>query len=83
MLAAFSPPYVRAGRGIIDDADRDGGKTVKLPVGPVDHAAVELVRFGADVEILDPPELRARMQEIAAAMTRLYSRHRSHPRRRV
>lgn len=83
MLAAFSPPYVRAGMEIVDDADRDGWQTVKLPVGPVDHAAVELVRLGADVEILDPPELRTRMQEIAAAMTRLYSRRRSRSRRRV
>jgi predicted DNA-binding transcriptional regulator YafY len=82
MLAAFSPSFVRAGMVIGDDVDPDGWRTARLPIGPVDQAAVELIRLGDDAEILGPSELRTRMQEIAMGMTRLYSGGRSRSRRR-
>ena len=43
-----------------------------MPVGSVRQACVELLRFGAELEVVDPPELRARMTETAAAMSTLY-----------
>ncbi len=70
--AAFSPPFVRAGMMVSDEVDGEGWRMATLPIGSVKQAAIEFLRLGADVEILDPPELRARMEEIVVGMTKLY-----------
>jgi len=44
-----------------------------IPMESVGHAAGLLLRFGAEVEVLGPPELRNRMAETAVALARLYS----------
>lgn len=72
MLAAFSPPYVRAHTKLHDDAGPGGWCTATLPVGSTRQAVVDLLRFGAEIEVVDPPELRRRMAEIAADLGRLY-----------
>jgi predicted DNA-binding transcriptional regulator YafY len=38
----------------------------------LDYLAVDLLRFGADVEVLEPPELRERVATTARAMAELY-----------
>lgn len=43
-----------------------------LSVGSIENAALEILRFGAHAEVVGPPELRARMAEIAGALARLY-----------
>ena len=40
-----------------------------------DGAARHLMRLGADVEVLDPPELRERMSEVATRLAALYDVH--------
>ena len=72
MLEAFTSPFVRAGARIEDDAGPDGWRNATLPVGSIRQASLELLRFGAEAEVLDPPELRAAMAEIARAMGRIY-----------
>lgn len=73
MLPAFTSPFVQAGTEIGSGADAEGWRTATLPIGSVRQAAVELLRFGAEAEVLDPPELRARMAEIASGLHRLYA----------
>jgi predicted DNA-binding transcriptional regulator YafY len=49
-----------------------GWTRVTIPIESVDHAARELLRMGAECEVLQPAELRARVAETAAALVRLY-----------
>ncbi len=48
------------------------GEVFTIPIESIDHAAAELLRCGADVEVLSPPELRARMAEQARALSAIY-----------
>ena len=72
MLAAFSSPYVRTRLVIENETDVQGWREARLPVGSVRQAAVEFLRLGAEVEVLEPEALRAKMAEMAAALRRLY-----------
>ena len=54
-------------------ADADGWITVRLPVESVDIAHDDLLHLGVDAEILEPPELRAK---VAATVATLHSRYR-------
>jgi predicted DNA-binding transcriptional regulator YafY len=72
MLEAFTSPYVRAAAQISSTVDAEGWHTVIMPVGSIRQACVELLRFGADAEVLEPPDLRAKMAAAVAAMNALY-----------
>jgi predicted DNA-binding transcriptional regulator YafY len=73
LLNALSPPYVKARMRIEDAPDSDGWRIAVLPIGKtVWHAATELLRFGAEAEVLEPAELREKMAEIAQAMAARY-----------
>ncbi|HEY4249726.1 MAG TPA: YafY family protein [Roseomonas sp.] len=72
MLAAFSSPYVRAGTRVEPVADAAGWRLATLPIGSLREAVVDLLRLGAEAEVIDPPALRARMAAIAAGMIALY-----------
>ncbi|GAA3299799.1 YafY family transcriptional regulator [Dactylosporangium vinaceum] len=64
-----------AGRALRDSAEPEAGGWVRvvLPIQSIEHARVDFGRFGADIEVLEPAELRAAMRATAEAMTRLYS----------
>jgi predicted DNA-binding transcriptional regulator YafY len=53
-------------------ADADGWVRARVPIESADHALSEFLRLGADLEILEPAELRARAARTARAMTALY-----------
>ncbi|WP_316175161.1 MULTISPECIES: YafY family protein [unclassified Bradyrhizobium] len=73
LLEVVSQPYVRARTRISDAADADGWRIATIPIGTTAwHAATELLRFGADAEVLEPAELRAMMAELARAMAERY-----------
>lgn len=72
LLAAFCPPYVRANTELGAETDAEGWRTATLPVGRTKQAVVDLLRLGAEVEVLDPPDLRERMAAIAASLATLY-----------
>lgn len=72
MLEAFSSPYVRTRLTVENQTDGQGWRKVILPVGSVRQAAVEFLRLGAEVEVLEPETLRAKMSEITTALCRLY-----------
>jgi predicted DNA-binding transcriptional regulator YafY len=65
-----------AAREAIDsapEADGDGWVELVLAFEHLDVAAHELLQFGDDLEVLDPPELRQRMVDTVAAMSARYA----------
>jgi predicted DNA-binding transcriptional regulator YafY len=50
----------------------DSGAEVLMPIESIEHGARQLLGFGAEVEAVEPPELRAEMQAQAGALARLY-----------
>ncbi|WP_431687282.1 helix-turn-helix transcriptional regulator [Hahella sp. NBU794] len=73
MMDALNSPYVRAATLLDSTPDAQGWRKAKLPVGALRQACVELLRFGADLEVLEPPELREKMASIAEEMAQLYA----------
>jgi predicted DNA-binding transcriptional regulator YafY len=71
-LAHLTDPAVVAAAKRNAVADRDGWVRTRIPIETSEHAVGELLRLGADVEVLAPLELRRRMATVAAAMVRLY-----------
>lgn len=55
-------------------ADADGWIEVTIPIENIDHAADQLMRLGAEVEVLSPTELRAQMARTASALAMIYGR---------
>ena len=72
LMEAFISPFVRAGTKISDEANSAGWRMATMPIGSMWHSATELLRFGAEVEVLEPPELRSKMTEITAGLNRIY-----------
>jgi predicted DNA-binding transcriptional regulator YafY len=56
--------------------DGQGRVTLVLPVESVEVAYSQILRFGPEAEVLDPPELRARLRDAASRMHRLYDAER-------
>jgi predicted DNA-binding transcriptional regulator YafY len=73
MLGALTSPYVRSETVIDPEADAEGWRRAVVPVGSVRQACVELLRFGLELEVLGPPELRAKMAELSAGLGALYA----------
>ncbi|MFF1821916.1 helix-turn-helix transcriptional regulator [Kribbella sp. NPDC058245] len=52
--------------------DADGSVTVILEIESIGNAAAALCRFGAGLEVLEPPELRAELATLGRTLTTLY-----------
>jgi len=52
--------------------DRRGWRRITIPIESVDHASVELLKVGAECEVLSPRELRERMAKSTAALATIY-----------
>ncbi|MGI8678833.1 MAG: helix-turn-helix transcriptional regulator [Jatrophihabitans sp.] len=57
--------------GLIDEA---GSCLARLPIESPTKAASHLIRYGADVEVIEPPELREELAALADAVLRQYVR---------
>lgn len=66
-------PGVTLARAVDVREDRDGWTLATVPVESVDRALGEFLRMGADVEVMEPPELRARMAEAVAVLAARYA----------
>jgi predicted DNA-binding transcriptional regulator YafY len=44
----------------------------KVPIESEAHACQQFLRLGADLEVLEPPSLRARLADTAARLTAIY-----------
>lgn len=71
LMEAFLSPYVR-GAAEIGEPDNEGWRVVTLPTCSIQQAAAEFLRFGTELEVLAPAELRTRMAEIAGELSTLY-----------
>ncbi|WP_456300009.1 helix-turn-helix transcriptional regulator [Saccharomonospora glauca] len=58
----------RALRETATSPDRDGWVTVELPVETGAPALAQLLQFGAELEVLAPPELRRRVSDVVVRM---------------
>jgi predicted DNA-binding transcriptional regulator YafY len=52
--------------------DADGWAVLTIPIEEVGWATREMTRIGADIEVLEPADLRARMAEVARTMAAMY-----------
>jgi predicted DNA-binding transcriptional regulator YafY len=53
--------------------DAGGWVTAVVPIESLPHAQAAFLGLGAEVEVLEPASLRARMADAAAGMARLYA----------
>ncbi|WP_030429119.1 helix-turn-helix transcriptional regulator [Allokutzneria albata] len=71
-------PYVlgfhekRVVRATAGEPDADGWVTADLPIETVEIGHTEVLKLGADAEVLAPPELRERLAATARAMAAAY-----------
>src|SRR4051812_862395 len=73
LLDALSQPYVKARTQIEEVTDAEGWRIARVPTGKTSwHAASELLRLGAEAEVLEPADLREKMMELAQAMAARY-----------
>ncbi|WP_327004792.1 YafY family transcriptional regulator [Dactylosporangium sp. NBC_01737] len=72
-LPDLCPPAVaRAVLATAGPPGADGWVEVAWPIESLTHTHSELLRFGADLEVLAPPELRARVAATAASLAARY-----------
>jgi predicted DNA-binding transcriptional regulator YafY len=71
-LCVVSPEIDLAGR-LAEAPDADGWTQLTLPMESLDHSAGEILKLGAEAQVLDPPELREKMGEIARRLAGLYA----------
>jgi predicted DNA-binding transcriptional regulator YafY len=72
MAFVFPPEMSRTARDLAGEPGDDGWLCTTVPIESIKQGHVELLKLGADVEVLEPPELRERMAETARAMARTY-----------
>ncbi|MFN5667573.1 WYL domain-containing protein, partial [Bradyrhizobium sp.] len=74
LFDALAHPYVKARMRLVGSTDADGWHIATMPVGKtVWHAASELLRLGAEAEVIAPDELRGKMAELIGAMAARYA----------
>jgi predicted DNA-binding transcriptional regulator YafY len=74
MMEDLLPPAVRIGAVVAAQADADGWRRVTLAVGSVKNAAVDLLRFGTNAEVISPPDLRVAIADVVATLAQVYAR---------
>ncbi len=68
MSSAVVEAVERTGTG----PDEDGWVTAVVPIESLDHAQMEFMKLGAAVEVLEPYELRERLEATARELATLY-----------
>jgi predicted DNA-binding transcriptional regulator YafY len=67
-----SYPAQRA-RALAQPPDGDGWQVTRVPLETERHAEHWLLRLGPELQVLGPPQLRARVEELVAGLARLYA----------
>jgi len=67
------PTMARAALDTATPPGPDGWVHATLPIESVRHAHVEFLKLGADVEVIDPPDLRDMIAATARALTARYA----------
>lgn len=71
-LRGFSPVVAQAVARTAHAPDANGWSTVTVPIESIEHAAREMLKLGAEAEVLEPGALRTQLREGAQAMLSLY-----------
>jgi len=66
------PAGVRIRRSASSAAHRDGWVQAWIPVESAEETVTDMLALGAEAELVDPPELRARIREAALRIARLH-----------
>ena len=69
----MSQAVISAAEGSASAADQDGWITAVVPIESLIHAHQDFLRLGADIEVLEPPELRRRLAETARLLAAIYA----------
>jgi predicted DNA-binding transcriptional regulator YafY len=72
-LEKFTPAVVEMAIRTKSIPDKAGWTHITIPIESIDHAAGEVLKLGAEAEVLEPSELRQKMAEIAEGMGRVYA----------
>jgi predicted DNA-binding transcriptional regulator YafY len=73
-LKLLSDAVAKAAERAPEKVDARGWLEVTIPIESVEHAAMELLRVGAECEVVGPKELRERMGHVASELARIYGR---------
>jgi predicted DNA-binding transcriptional regulator YafY len=68
----YNADVVHAVEATAGEPDRTGWITATVPIESLQNAQTEFLRLGADVEILAPDELRARMSAVSESLAAIY-----------
>jgi predicted DNA-binding transcriptional regulator YafY len=68
----FPPEMSRVARARASEPDADGRVLTVVPIESIRHGHIELLKLGADAEILGPPELRERFADTARRLAATY-----------
>lgn len=79
-LQSFGASVVAAARAA-SSPEADGWMRVTIPIESLHDAARELLKLGAEAEVLHPPELRDLLKDTAERLAALYRRNPSRSRR--
>jgi predicted DNA-binding transcriptional regulator YafY len=69
----FAAAVAEAAAATAGPPDAQGWVRVIIPIESVEHAAAELLRLGADAEVLEPVALRQRIADTARELLNFYS----------
>lgn len=72
MPYVFPPEMSRGARAAAGEPDEHGWLETTVPIESVKHAHTELLKLGAEVEVLEPAELREQISGTVRALARLY-----------
>jgi predicted DNA-binding transcriptional regulator YafY len=71
----YNAETIRALRATASPPDQDGWVRAVVPIESTENAQSEFLRLGADVEIIEPAELRARISAVARSLAAIYPAH--------
>ena len=73
MSEIMSPAVISAAEATASAADEHGWVTAVVPIESLIHAHQDFLRLGADVEVLEPDELRLRLAQTARSLAAIYA----------
>lgn len=71
MSAAVNEAVLRTA---VPEGDDGEWQRVRVPIESIEHACGQFLGAGADIEVLEPEALRARLREVTAVLQRRYAR---------
>jgi predicted DNA-binding transcriptional regulator YafY len=68
----FAPEMSRVARARASEPDADGRVLTVVPIESIKHGHIELLKLGADAEVIGPPALRERFADTARGLVATY-----------